>query len=142
LRPSPNHPEYAGAAAIIMTAATEVLADVFGDQFTFTIESPTLLGKPRTFARFSDLSTDVINARVYIGFHFRNSSMVGAAAGRQIAQLVFAQLSPARAEYRQQAGASQRRVPTESAHHRRAALRDRFGVFLSQSIAARIVCQS
>ena len=88
LRPSPNHPEYAGAAAIIMTAATEVLADVFGDETAFTFESPTLPGKPRTFARFSDLSADTVNARVYTGFHFRNSSMVGVATGRQIAQLV------------------------------------------------------
>jgi hypothetical protein len=88
LRPSPNHPEYAGAAAIVMTAAAEVLADVFGDEFSFTIESPTLPGKPRTFARFSDLSADAINARVYIGFHFRNSSMVGAERGRLIARHV------------------------------------------------------
>ena len=86
LRPSPNHPEYAGAAAILMTAATEVFADVLGDEFTFTIESPSLPGKPRTFARFSDLSTDAINARVYIGFHFRSSSVVGAERGRLIAQ--------------------------------------------------------
>jgi len=157
LRPSPNHPEYAGAAPIVMTAAAEVLADVFGDPFSVTFESPTLPGKPRTFARFSDLpmncqlevgpdrragrpgsvtclvrraqrsrptvrraplpihavgrgscraatgppsswlpcapttlasrlSTDAINARVYIGFHFRNSSLVGAERGRSIAQ--------------------------------------------------------
>lgn len=71
-----------------MTAATEVLADVFGDETTFTFESPTLPGKPRTFARFSDLSADTVNARVYIGFHFRNSSMVGAARGREITQQV------------------------------------------------------
>lgn len=86
LRPSPNHPEYAGAAAIIMTAATVVLADVFGDEFPFAIESPTLPGKPRAFARFSDLSADTIDARVYTGFHFRGSSVVGAERGRLIAQ--------------------------------------------------------
>ncbi len=86
--PRPITPNTPGAAAILMTAATEVLADVFGDETSFTIESPTLPGKPRTFARFSDLSADTVNARVYIGFHFRHSSMVGAASGRQIAQLV------------------------------------------------------
>lgn len=88
LRPSPNHPEYAGAAAIIMSAIDEILAGVLGDETSFTIESPTLPGKPRTFARFSDLTADAIDARVYIGFHFRNSSVVGAATGRQIAQHV------------------------------------------------------
>jgi hypothetical protein len=31
----------------------------------------------------------VDGARIYIGFHFRNSSVVGARVGRQVAQFVF-----------------------------------------------------
>jgi hypothetical protein len=43
----------------------------------------------RTWTTFTDGVREVEDARVYIGFHFRNSSVVGARVGRQVAHFVF-----------------------------------------------------
>jgi hypothetical protein len=84
LRATPPHPEYPAAHTIAAGAGAEVLASVFGDDFFFTIESPTLPGQPRTFARFSDFPVESGNARVWAGFHWRNSCEVGAQMGADI----------------------------------------------------------
>src|SRR5207253_9913754 len=54
LRPTPGHPEYPCAHCTISGAMCGVLAAIFGDDFTFTLDSPTLAGKPRTFKKFSE----------------------------------------------------------------------------------------
>jgi hypothetical protein len=64
------------------------LALIFGDNFTFTLEAPTLPGKPRTFNRFSDYAALTVEGRLYTGFHYRNSSMVGLELGRKVAEYV------------------------------------------------------
>jgi hypothetical protein len=84
LRATPPHPEYPAAHTIAAGAGAEVLASVFGDAFFFTIESPTLPGQPRTFARFSDFPLESGNARVWAGFHWRSSCLVGAQMGAAI----------------------------------------------------------
>ncbi len=86
LRSTPPHPEYPAAHTIVAAAGATVLAGVFGDEFTFTIESPTLPGQPRTFARFSDFPVESSNARVWAGFHWRNSTVVAAQIGAAIGQ--------------------------------------------------------
>ncbi len=63
---------------------TTALASVFGDDFTFTLESPTLPGKPRTFKKFSEYSALSLEGRLYAGFHYRNSSVVGSDLGRNV----------------------------------------------------------
>ena len=77
---------YPAAHTIVAAAGATVLAGVFGDEFTFTIESPTLPGQPRTFARFSDFPVESSNARVWAGFHWRNSTVVAAQIGAAIGQ--------------------------------------------------------
>jgi hypothetical protein len=84
LRATPPHPEYPAAHTIAAGAGAEVLASVFGDDFFFAIESPTLPGQPRTFARFSDFPIESGNARVWAGFHWRHSCQVGAQLGADI----------------------------------------------------------
>src|SRR5207245_495876 len=86
LRATPPHPEYPAAHTIVAAAGVQVLASVFGDEFTFTIESPTLPGHPRTFARFSDLPGESSAARIGAGFHYRNSTVVAAQMGHQIGE--------------------------------------------------------
>jgi hypothetical protein len=84
LRATPPHPEYPCAHCIISGAMCGVLAGIFGDDFTFTIESVTLPGKPRTFQKFSEYAALSLEGRLYAGFHYRNSSMVGSDMGRKI----------------------------------------------------------
>ncbi len=43
-------------------------------------------GHPRTFARFSDFPAESSNARVWAGFHWRNSTVVAGQMGQQIGQ--------------------------------------------------------
>jgi hypothetical protein len=45
--------------------------------------------KTRTFTRFSQAEQEVIDARVYVGFHYRNSDRVARAQGRRVANWVF-----------------------------------------------------
>jgi hypothetical protein len=88
LRTTPSHPEYPCAHCTISAAMCTVLAAIFGDNFTFTLESPSLPGKPRTFQKFSDYSALSLEGRLYAGFHYRNSSNVGLALGRNIGQYI------------------------------------------------------
>jgi hypothetical protein len=41
-----------------------------------------------SFGRFSDAATEVYDARVWAGLHFRNSAMEGAWVGRKVARYV------------------------------------------------------
>jgi hypothetical protein len=88
LRVTPSHPEYPCAHCTISAAMCGVLAALFGDNFTFTLESPTLPGKPRTFQKFSDYAALSLEGRLYAGFHYRNSSMTGLDLGAKVGDWV------------------------------------------------------
>jgi membrane-associated phospholipid phosphatase len=88
LRPTPGHPEYPCAHCTASAAMTTVLAALFGDNFTFTLESPTLPGKPRTFHKFSEYAALALDGRLYAGFHYRNSSVVGLDLGAKVGDYV------------------------------------------------------
>jgi len=88
LRTTPSHPEYPCAHCTISAAMCEVLSEIFGDNFTFTLESPSLPGKPRTFQKFSDYPQLSLLGRLYAGFHYRNSSNAGLALGKNVGQYV------------------------------------------------------
>ena len=45
-----------------------------------------LLSPVRSYSRFSEALEEVRNARVYGGMHYRNSTRVGAALGRQVSR--------------------------------------------------------
>lgn len=84
LRPTPAHPEYPAAHTITAAAGVAVLISVFGDDLPVTIESPSLPGAPRTFPHFSDFPSESSDARVWAGFHWRNSTLVADDMGRRI----------------------------------------------------------
>ena len=84
---TPMHPEYPCAHCISQGSAASVLEAFFGDAVpTFTMTSTTAPGVTRTFSRLSDYVTEVVNARVYDGVHYRTSGEVGAAMGRKNGQ--------------------------------------------------------
>jgi hypothetical protein len=45
--------------------------------------------KTRTYERFSDAAQDVVDARVYLGIHFRSADTAARNQGRQVADWVF-----------------------------------------------------
>jgi len=67
-----------------------MLSFLFGDNPGVTIlaTSPTNAGFPRQWTTFSEGVDEVIDARIYSGFHFRTSDEVGAKVGRQVARFV------------------------------------------------------
>jgi hypothetical protein len=62
-----------------------VLASFFGDRTDFTVVSAGLPDVQRSFTSFSAAITQVVNARIYAGFHFRFSDEDGAVLGSEIA---------------------------------------------------------
>jgi hypothetical protein len=87
LIPTPMHPEYPCAHCISQAAVAGVLEHFFGDAIPpVKLTSTTAPGVTRTYAKLSDYVTEVINARIYDGVHYRTSGDVGADMGRKIAQ--------------------------------------------------------
>jgi hypothetical protein len=96
--PTPMHPEYPCAHCITQSAAASVLEAFFGDAIPpVKLTSTTAPGVTRSFSKLSDYVTEVINARIYDGVHYRTSGDVGADMGRKIgAYTVQNYLLPAR----------------------------------------------
>ena len=88
---TPNHPEYPAAHGCFSGASTNTLRVFFGtDSFDFTIDSKIagLTNPVRSFDSFSQALAEVLDARVYGGMHYRNSTTAGATIGKQVAKYV------------------------------------------------------
>lgn len=88
LMTTPYFQEYPSAHSGTSSAATAVLADVFGNDTTFTMTSAGLPGVTRTFNSFSDAVAQVADARVFAGFHFRFSCDDAITMGNEIGAYV------------------------------------------------------
>jgi len=87
LVPTPNHPEYPAAHGCFSGASVETLSYFFGtDDFTFTITSnfAGVTTPVRTYSSFSQALQEVLDARIYGGMHYRNSTHKGAILGKQV----------------------------------------------------------
>jgi PAP2 superfamily len=88
LRTTPNHPEYPSAHACHTTAITVALEKFFGTRaVSFSLDS-LATGETRYYDSLKDVVQEVNNARVYAGFHFRNSDEEGSALGRRVGRFV------------------------------------------------------
>jgi len=84
---TPNHPEYPAAHGVFSGASCETLRYFFGtDHFNFSMDSlvPGLTEPVRNYTRFSQVLEDILDARVYGGMHFRNSTEEGAKIGKKV----------------------------------------------------------
>jgi hypothetical protein len=89
---TPNFPEYPSGHADVSGAVSHMLRLFFGsDELTFQMTTTNALApqKTRTFTRFSQAEQEVINARVYVGIHYRNSDTTARAQGRRVSNWVF-----------------------------------------------------
>jgi len=91
LMPTPNFPEFTSGHTTISGAMATMLGLLFGDDpgQAFTVTSPTNPGFTRTWSTFSAGVDEVVDARVWTGFHFRSSDVAGARVGRHVARFVF-----------------------------------------------------
>src|SRR5262245_62140675 len=84
---TPNHPEYPAAHGCFSGASVETLKFFIGaDRFDFQMDSKVAgLTQPvRSYTSFSQALIDILNARVYGGMHYRNSTEKGALIGKQV----------------------------------------------------------
>lgn len=84
--PTPNHPEFPSAHAVNSAAIAEMLTNVLGNNFKFTLNTYDYLGfAPRSFNSFYEMAREMSESRIYGGIHYRASCEKGAAQGRKIA---------------------------------------------------------
>jgi PAP2 superfamily len=83
---TPMHPEYPCAHCILSaTVATVLHAEVgAGPMPTLRATSPTAPGMERSWTTIEAFMQEVANARIYDGVHYRNSTEVGTAMGKQV----------------------------------------------------------
>jgi hypothetical protein len=94
---SPLHPEYPSAHAVLAGALGAILQAEAGQGGlpVLTTSSPSAQGVTRRWSRVDDLMQEVANARVWSGIHYRTSTDVGLAMGRQIGAQAVAQMATA-----------------------------------------------
>ena len=90
---TPPYPDYTSGFNAVVGALTRTLELFFGtDQMPFTVVSqhPQANPKTRTYQRFSELASDMVEVRIYHGLHFRFADEAGRNQGRSVAEWVFA----------------------------------------------------
>jgi hypothetical protein len=89
LRPTPPFPEYASAHGAACACTFGVLAQEFGDDMSFVMQ--TLTAPPemptRSFEHFSDAASECADSRIRLGWHFRYAADGGLELGKRIAGL-------------------------------------------------------
>jgi hypothetical protein len=84
---TPNYPDYTSGASSNAGATAEMLRLFFRtDRVNFSV-----LGAngSRAYTRFSDAATEVVDARIYMGIHFRAADNAGRSAGQRVARWAY-----------------------------------------------------
>jgi membrane-associated phospholipid phosphatase len=85
---TPAFPEYPSGHSCNSSAAATVLANYFGDNTAFILDSDVMLEVTRFFPSFSAAIEEVANARVFAGIHFRTACRDGVQLGSSVANYV------------------------------------------------------
>ena len=83
---TPMHPEYPCAHCIVSMAVATVIEATLGsaDIPEVAITAPSAPGVTHRFTNLKAYTDEVANARIYAGFHYRNSTVVGQGMGKEI----------------------------------------------------------
>ena len=85
----PPYPDHPSGATSYASASMHAFETFFGtDQMTFYATSSRFPGEQRVFHRFSDLTNEVLEARIWAGIHFRNADVQAANLGREVEDYV------------------------------------------------------
>jgi hypothetical protein len=89
---TPMHPEYPCAHCIVSGTVGTVLQAEIGTRPmpTLTTTSVTAQGAARSWSTIDDFMQEVAQARIYDGVHYRHSTEVGTAMGKQVGALAVA----------------------------------------------------
>jgi membrane-associated phospholipid phosphatase len=82
---TPPFPEFPSGHSVQTAAAAVVLADLFGDEYTFTDHTHDERDMAaRTFTSFSAMAEETAMSRLYAGIHYRSAIALGLEQGRCI----------------------------------------------------------
>ena len=83
---TPLHPEYPCAHCTVSTAVATVIEAMIGtsDIPEVAVTMPTAPGITHRITNLNAYTDEVANARIYAGFHYRSSTVVGRNMGREI----------------------------------------------------------
>jgi hypothetical protein len=87
---TPNHPEYPSAHGCVTSALTDVLAKALHTNridvtFMGATNGSSSLDTPRHFGTVGQVQSQIVDARVWIGFHYRSSVVAGLELGNAVA---------------------------------------------------------
>ena len=92
---TPPFPDYPAGHTTYAGAAETILSSELGPRpGPFTLRSATAPGVELVYTSFAAVASDVVNARVWGGIHWRTSAQTGRTLGRRIAQFGLANALP------------------------------------------------
>ena len=84
---TPGHPDYPSGHSTNAALFATVMKAVFGSNYSFTLHTYDNLGMaPRHYNSFDEMVTDIVDARVNAGIHYRLSCVEGNKQGEKIAK--------------------------------------------------------
>jgi len=86
--PTPPHPEYTAAHAVISAASAAILEKFFGTNYSFTDHSYDATYGTRSYPSFEDYAKEAGRARVLAGIHYSPSVAIGLTQGKQVGMKV------------------------------------------------------
>lgn len=86
---TPPFPEYTSGHSVVSGAASTVLTNIFGDDFSFLDDTETIYGLPiRPFSSFNAAAQEAAISRMYGGIHYRAAVEIGIGQGIKVGGLV------------------------------------------------------
>ncbi len=90
---TPPFPEYTSGHSVVSGAASTVLTDIFGDDFSFDDNTELQYGLPiRSFKSFNQAADEAAVSRLYGGIHYRAAIDLGLDQGRALGSFVVRKL--------------------------------------------------
>jgi hypothetical protein len=86
---TPPFPEYTSGHSVVSGAASTILTNIFGDNFSFLDDTETPYGLPiRAFSSFNTAAQEAAISRMYGGIHYRAAVEVGIGQGIKVGNLI------------------------------------------------------
>ncbi|NER10333.1 PAP2 superfamily protein [Muriicola jejuensis] len=86
---TPPFPEYTSGHSVVSGAASTVLTDIFGENFSFDDDTELAYGLPvRSFTSFRQAADEAAISRMYGGIHYRAAVEVGVKQGRDLGSYI------------------------------------------------------
>jgi membrane-associated phospholipid phosphatase len=91
--PTPNHPEFPSGHSTTGGAILEMMRNIFGEDFHFTLHTYDYLNYPsRSYTSFTQLSNEISDSRFYGGLHYRATLEKSTAQGKKVADNILSKV--------------------------------------------------